>query len=162
MEAVQERGYRLQLEDTHLVISQRVNASIERVFACFTEAKLLAQWHAPGTMTVPEAEIDLCVGGAYHITMENTEGERFTAYGEFRDIQPPDEKGRALLVYSWAWRHVTDSPATQVTIELTAHGEQTAVSLRHEGFPRPDVAEHHSEGWSKIFTRLQAFCGDPE
>ena len=157
MNMVKEGDHQLVVEDDRLSIKQQVNASIERVFACFTQPDLLAKWHAPGTMTVPDVDVNLVVGGAYHVTMKNADGETFTAFGHFREISHP-VNGSARLVYSWAWRHVEGSPETLVTVLMSSAGEQTEVELIHEGFASADVSQHHSQGWSGIFARLKAFC----
>lgn len=142
---------KLTVANDHLSIKQVFNARIEHLFACFTQPDLLSQWHAPGQMTVPDLSVDLKVGGNYRISMKNAEGQIFTAYGVYKEIIEPTK-----LVYTWSWEH-TDGPETTVTILLTDLGERTEVELLHEGFAAPDVAEHHSQGWTGIFTNLSNY-----
>ncbi|MCH7816445.1 MAG: SRPBCC domain-containing protein [Proteobacteria bacterium] len=71
----------LTLEADRLSIKQIFAAPIDQLFACFTQAELLCQWHAPGEMQTT-AEVDLKVGGHYRIAMKDAEGQVFTAIGE--------------------------------------------------------------------------------
>lgn len=138
----------LDLQEKHLSVKQVFNAPISTLFKYFTRPDLLSQWHAPGEMTVPVAEVDLRVGGAFRISMKNADDEIFTAVGVYKEIQEPGK-----LVYTWAWEHV-GGPDTLVTVLFTDLGDKTEVELVHEGFPDSSVSEHHSKGWTGIFTRL--------
>lgn len=139
----------LKIETNQLSVDQTFDASIERLFAYFTEPELLTQWHAPSdTMTVPIAEVDLRVNGNFRITMRNADGEEFTARGSYKEIEAPTK-----LVYTWGWDH-TDSPETLVTVSFKAQGEKTEVNLTHTGFLEAEFTERHSEGWMGIFVRL--------
>jgi len=139
------------VENDRLSIKQVFNAPIARVFACLTQVELLNQWHAPSSTMTTEAVVDFRVGGAYSISMTNTDGETHTATGRYREIDEPTR-----LVYTWAWEG-REGPETVVTISLKDLGEQTEVELIHEGFTDADVTQHHSQGWNGIFAQLDLF-----
>ena len=60
--------------ENSIVIKRVFAASAERVFAAWTQTDLLKQWMGPGPVTVSVAEVDLVVGGAYKLVMNNPEG----------------------------------------------------------------------------------------
>jgi uncharacterized protein YndB with AHSA1/START domain len=63
-----------------LVIKRRFDASVEQVYAAWTDAAQMKRWFAPGAMTVPEAEADVRVGGRYRVRM--SEGGSDGPFGE--------------------------------------------------------------------------------
>ena len=142
---------KLILNEDRLSIKQVFNAPIERLFACFTQPDLLSRWHAPGEMSIPQAQVNLEVGGQYRIVMQNAEGQTHTAMGCYKEIDEPNK-----LVYTWSWEN-REGPETLVTVLLTDKGEETEVELIHEGFTAATEAEHHSQGWTAIYARLGAY-----
>jgi len=142
----------LDTEDNKLSITQTFSATASRLFACFTQADLLNQWHAPSDTMAISAEVDLKIGGRYRIAMTELEGKTHTAVGICKEIDEPRK-----LVYSWRWEGSED-PDTLVTVEFKQDGQQTEVTLTHENFPNSEVTTHHSQGWSGIYRRLAGFC----
>ena len=135
----------LTVESDQLSIKQIFDAPVARLFACFTEAELLSQWHAPSDTMSTKAEVNLQVGGSYRIAMTDAEGKVHTATGQFHEIDEPHR-----LVYSWSWEG-GDDPETTVTVNFKDMGTKTEVELIHRGFVQEEVAQHHSQGWGGIF-----------
>ncbi len=133
-----------------LVIKRTFAASAERVFAAWTQAELLKQWMGPGAVTVSVAEVDLTVGGAYKLVMNNPEGGTHIPSGSYEEIVLNEK-----LVFSWSW---TDSDEiTHVTIELREIGNnETELTLTHVGFAETGVRDHHEEGWNGCLDKLPA------
>lgn len=141
----------LHLEPNQLSIKQTFNAPISRLFACFTQAELLTQWHAPTDTMTTQAEVNLQIGGDYRIAMTDADGKEHTAIGQFHEIEEPNK-----LVYSWRWEGGDDAE-TMITVLFKDLGSQTEVELIHRGFVQEEVAQHHSQGWNGIFMRLGEF-----
>ena len=141
----------LNIESDQLSIKQTFNAPVSRLFACFTRAELLSQWHAPSDTMTTVAEVNLKIGGRYRIAMTDSDGKVHTAVGEFHEIE---ESSR--LVYSWNWEG-SEGPDTIVTVLFEPKGSKTEVELTHRGFAQEVEAQHHSQGWSGIFTRLNTY-----
>ena len=138
----------LHLEQQQLSITQIFDASIEKLFACFTQPDLLNQWHAPGNMQI-DASVDLRVGGAYRIAMTDDDGKTHTAIGEYREIEAPNK-----LIYTWSWEGGEDQPTT-VEVLFKSLGDKTEVALTHTNFANHETATHHSQGWAGIYARLE-------
>ena len=67
-----------------LQVSRVIPADPDTVFRAWTEPEQLRQWSAPEGVDVAVAEVDLQVGGRYHIRMRNAEGKEFNVVGVYR------------------------------------------------------------------------------
>ena len=136
-----------------LVIKRRFNASVEQVYAAWTDAAQMKRWFAPGAMTVPEAEADARVGGRYRVRMSEggSDGPFHTAGGVYREVLPNQR-----LVFTWQWE---GSPLeTVVTLEFKRLGaNETELSLTHEGFDGADTRDKHAQGWEGCLANLETF-----
>ena len=63
-------------DDRVLVITRVLDAPRPLVFACWTDARQLAQWWGPRGFTVVSCEADVRVGGAWRVETRSPEGER--------------------------------------------------------------------------------------
>jgi uncharacterized protein YndB with AHSA1/START domain len=134
-----------------LKLSRVIKADPETVFQAWTEPEQLKQWSAPEGMTVPLAEMDLTVGGRYHIRMRNDEGKEFNAFGVYREIDPPKR-----LCYTWRWQEEEhDAGETLITVDFNDLGGSTEVVITHDLFPTVEAKTSHEEGWSSCLNRLE-------
>jgi uncharacterized protein YndB with AHSA1/START domain len=133
-----------------VVIKRTLPASAARVFAAWTDAELLKQWMGPGKVTVSEAEVDLSVGGAYRIVMNDEEGKTHVPSGHYEEIVPNEK-----LVFSWQWAGIEE--VTRVTIELREIGDnKTELTLTHAGINEAEARAHHDEGWNGCLDKMPA------
>ena len=136
--------------ENSIVIKRVLPASAERVFAAWTESDLLKRWMGPGAVTVSEAQVDLSVGGAYRIVMNDPKGETHIPSGTYEEIVPNEK-----LVFNWSWANVEE--ITRVTVELREISDnETELTLTHVGFAKTDVRDHHEEGWNGCLDKLPA------
>jgi uncharacterized protein YndB with AHSA1/START domain len=135
------------------VIKRRSAASRARVFQAWTEAAHLQRWFFPSVdgNAILHVEVDLRVGGRYHITLHPPDGH-ITAMvgGTYHEVHPP-----AKLVFSWVWEAPRPDPSeTFVTIELREVRGETEIIITHEHFPDPTAPERHTIGWNCCLERL--------
>ncbi len=138
-----------------LAISRTFAAPPEKVFAAWTRPEVLADWFhvAPGWST-PIAEVDLRVGGAYRIGMQNPEsGEQHVMTGVYREIDEPSR-----LVFTMSWEK-PDAPETLVTLRFVAQGGGTELMLTHERFLNEPMRDEHEQGWTGCLEQLAAKLG---
>ncbi len=134
--------------ENSLVIKRTFAASAERVFAAWTQPELLKQWMGPGPITVSVAEVDLTVGGAYKLVMDDPKGATHTPSGTYEEIVPNEK-----LVFSWSW--ADSDEVTRVTVDLRELGDdETELTLTHVGFAEAGVRDHHEEGWNGCLDKL--------
>lgn len=138
-----------------LTVVEIFDATVEKVFDCFTQPALLQQWMGPGTVSCPNVVVDLQVGGEFRIEMQNQEGEKFIALGEYKEIDPPNK-----LVYTWRWEN-GEHPATTITVSFKEQGTKTEMEFIQTGFATPESAKSHFEGWGSCFEKLLVFLSGP-
>ena len=141
-----------------LRLTRSFAASPGRVFAAWSCFEDLARWAWGSLGRDVEGEVDLRVGGRYRLTTNRANGERLTFSGEFLEIVP-DRK----LSYTLRWE--PDMPygniEETVTVEFTAHGEQTQVTFVHEGVP-DEGRDEHEKGWLNTFEALDVVLTDKD
>jgi uncharacterized protein YndB with AHSA1/START domain len=131
-----------------LEIRRNFESTPARLFAAWTTAQSLTQWHAPGELTVTLAEVDLRVGGRYRIHMQEPGGgATHKVSGSYHVIEPPRK-----LVYTWQWEG--DPVETEVTLEFIPRGTGTEMVLIQTGFADDAARGHHEKGWTAIMERL--------
>ncbi len=134
-----------------LSINKEIAAPVEAVFQAWTQPELMKQWFAPGAMTVPNAEVDLTVGGNYLVHMHDAEeNSDHIVSGTYEEIIPNEK-----IVFNWMWKDGVDR--TQVIIELQAKGENhTLLTLTHRGFSQQEFADKHTMGWHGCLASLES------
>jgi len=139
--------------ETTLEIRRTFKAPREKVFAAWTKAEGLSQWHAPTPEHKAQAQVDLRVGGKYRIKITHAKGAVHTAVGVYREIIEPEK-----LVYSWSWEDgsVTD---TLVTVDFHDRGGATEVVLTHEFMPDQEWRDKHAQGWTGCLAALENYLG---
>ncbi|HWW19951.1 MAG TPA: SRPBCC domain-containing protein [Steroidobacteraceae bacterium] len=71
-----------------LVVARTFAATRELVFRAWSRAEHVKQWFSPEPYSVPEAEIELRVGGAFNVCMQSPQGQRHWSRGKFVEIVP--------------------------------------------------------------------------
>ena len=118
-----------------------IAAPIDLVWSLISTASGLTEWMAT------EAAVDLRVGGAIRWVHDNG----WTVAGTIREIAP-----MRRLSYTYGWESggfAVPLESSVVTIELTARGGVTEVSVRHDGLTS-EMAEQHTGGWEMFIGQL--------
>ena len=138
-------------EARRLSMSALVPASCERTFRAWTDpADIVRWWGRPWGMTVPSAEVDLRVGGAYRIVMRSPLRREVGVVGTYHEIERP-----ARLVYTLAWeRGGWRSREMLITVEFADRGGQTEIVLTHENMSSETSRRFHRAGWRWGVKRL--------
>ncbi len=143
-------------EQFSLRLERLIAAPRQQVFDAWTRPELLARWSAPEGMTLPEGSIDFRVGGRFRAVMQEPDGTRHVAVGQYREITPPER-----LVYTHMWQQEGESEAdarareTVLTVEFHEQGERTLVVLRQDGFLSAAARDGHRVGWTSALKNLE-------
>ena len=78
-----------------LVLERTIPVPPERVWAAWTEPKLLMQWFTPEPWKTVAAELDVRPGGRCVTTMESPDGEQYPNSGCYLQVEP-----NQLLVFT--------------------------------------------------------------
>lgn len=144
-------------------IEREFDASIDDVWAMWTEPAKFQSWYGPNGFTIPVAEMDVTVGGRRKISMEMKTPDRtmqmwFT--GEYKEVTPKtrlvysesmcDPDGNVLSPESMGMPEGTPTE-TEVVVELEDRGGKTHMALTHVGVPAGSPGEG---GWAQAIEKM--------
>lgn len=141
--------------DTELRVERLIAAPPERLFALWTDPKLLVQWWGPEGYQTASLSLDPQPGGKWTTVMRTPEGVLRTASGVYRAIEPPRR-----LVFTWAWVDAAGvhGHESEVTVTFDAVPGGTRLVVHHKDFPDHDACTRHGMAWSSSFNRLAALA----
>jgi uncharacterized protein YndB with AHSA1/START domain len=92
------------------------------------------------------------VGGEFRWDLTNSEGEKMTCRGQYRELQP----GRKI-VFTWQWDDdgAWENHTSIVTVELEDVAGGTELRLTHERLPSEDSRAGHTGGWNSALDKLE-------
>ena len=145
-----------QKENLSLEISRLIKAPRDRVYAAWTEPAQLKQWFGPENVQTCDLIADARVGGTFRWDLINSEGEKMTILGEYRELQPGKK-----IVFTWQWEDDEDwkNNVSVVTVELDDADGGTEVRLIHEQLPNEQSRDGHTQGWNSVLDKLERFLG---
>jgi uncharacterized protein YndB with AHSA1/START domain len=133
-------------------ITRHYDASPEKVWHAWTDPQALARWFGPDSEGVVSlAELDVRVGGRYHIRFGVPGAEVHDVSGIYQQVQP-----KRKLVFSWAWKS-TPERASRVSVSLRPLGAGTELTFVHEQFYDEAARDAHNKGWIGAFAKLDRF-----
>lgn len=136
-----------------LTLKRRLKARPATVWRAWTEPGQIMQWWGTRDAETLVAELDLRVGGRFHIAFRTPDGERHDVGGIYSEVVLHER-----LVFSWAWR-TTPERESQVTLTLKSDGDGTILTLHHALFFDEKARDDHRDGWSEALDRLEAAVG---
>ena len=141
-------------EKTRLEIRRVIKAPRDCVYAAWTDPAQLKQWFGPENVQTRDLIADACVGGKFRCDLINSEGEKMTCRGEYRELQP-DKK----IVFTWQWEDDEDweNHVSIVTVELDDADGGTNLRLTHEQLPNEESRDGHTRGWNSALDKLEKF-----
>jgi uncharacterized protein YndB with AHSA1/START domain len=141
-----------------------VSARRDLVFDAFTRPELVRRWMGPTCLPMTTCEIDLRVGGKYHMVHTAPDGQTFGFYGEFREIVRPER-----IVRTYIFDRFPDAPALE-TLELDAGPNgRTIIRTRtvhlsveaRDGHVQSGMEEGMLEGYHQLEALLAELQGAP-
>lgn len=131
-------------DDTILALSRSYEAPVARVFKAWTDPEDLRRWYAPvDGWTVSKAEVDLRVGGGYHLEFGPPDGEQVVEKGRYEEIAEG-----SLLVFRINVEGQNTDEATRVRVEFVESGGRTEVTIVEGKYSSKAVRDMHAKGWS--------------
>jgi uncharacterized protein YndB with AHSA1/START domain len=141
-------------EKLSLEIKRFINAPRDRVYAAWTDPAQLRQWFGPEKVQTRNLIADARVGGKFRWDLTNSEGEKMTCRGEYRELQPGKK-----IVFTWQWEDDEDweNHTSVVTVELSDRDGGTELRLTHEQLPNEASRDGHTGGWNSALDKLEKF-----
>lgn len=106
-----------------LSVSRLVDASPERVFSMFSDARHLDVWWGPDGFINETHELDFSVGGLWRYTMHGPDGKAWPNWIRYREIGPPSR-----LAYDHG-AEIGEPAHFQGVITFEEEGGKTRVTL---------------------------------
>ena len=140
-------------------VSRVFSAPRETVFEAWSSADHVKRWFCPNGYSVPEAKVEMRVGGAFEVCMRSPEGVDHWTRGTFTEVLAPE---RLTIDH-----HVIDpcgggplfSAVTQVKFSVGPGGTLMEV-VQTYSFPGSAQAEQMlkgaPEGWRQTLDKLEA------
>ena len=141
--------------DESLVQLTRVlRAPPGEVFVAWTDPALLERWWiGVGGWVDAKADVDLRVGGRYHLSMRDERGTLHGVVGVYTEVAPAERLG-----FTWTWENepsvMRGSEGSLVDVVLREAPDGTQLALRHAGLGGRLVKDMHEEGWNALPTSL--------
>ena len=141
-------------EKLSLEIKRLIKAPRDRVYAAWTDPAQMKQWFGPENVRTRDLIADARVGGTFRWDLTNSDGEKMTCRGEYRELQPGKK-----IVFTWQWQDDEDweNHTSIVTVELDDAEGGTELRLIHEKLPSEESRDRHNEGWNSVLDKLERF-----
>jgi uncharacterized protein YndB with AHSA1/START domain len=144
-----------QAEAASITIVRTFAASVEEVFAAWTDPALMQQWLAPETCSVLEVSADHRPGGRHRLVVADPNGNQHVVTGEYREVISGQR-----LVQTWDAHGLdpaVDPYPTVLTLDFRALGpSSTEITLRQDQLVTIVDREGNREGWRQCFNKLDA------
>jgi uncharacterized protein YndB with AHSA1/START domain len=139
--------------EQQITITRVFDAPRELVFNAWTDPDQVARWFGPAGFDTPRdsVEIDLRVGGRFHLRMVQGSGREYELRYEIVELVEPS----LLVLKSEPMPEVGMPHSTVTRIELQDEGGRTRMSLTDGPYPEA-AAEGASAGWQGAFDKLEA------
>jgi uncharacterized protein YndB with AHSA1/START domain len=124
----------------------------ELVFEAWTEPDHLRKWWGPRSLEIVVCEVDLRVGGPWHMVHRAPDGKEFGFHGEYREIDRPNR-----LVATWVFEGVPDEEAVEtMTFEAVDGGTMARGTSRYSSIEARDaqLASGMESGMVESYERL--------
>ena len=130
----------------NVVVKQKVNAPVDRVWKALTEKNQMKEWYfdIPDFVAEPHTEFAFYGG---------SEEDRYHHHCEVLEVIPNQK-----LKHTWTYPEISKEK-TLVKWELEADGDGTMVTLTHKGLENFDhlgkdfETKNFEEGWNSIVTQ---------
>lgn len=128
------------------------DAPRDRVFAVYTDPKLIPEWWGPRDTTAVVDQMDVRTGGDWRFVVRTSDGNETGFRGTYREVTPPER-----IVQTFEWEGMPGYVSVE-TAEFEDLGDRTKVvttSIFHTAEERDGMLDSGMErGMNETFARL--------
>ena len=136
-----------------LTMNRNFKAPKQAVYDAWIKKEAITSWFAPTSeMTTEVHEMEVKVGGKYHISMIEPDGSTHVIHGEYVALNPYDQ-----IVFTWEWESDELEVNSLVTIDLSENNGTTDMVLVHDKLDSQNLVDMHNEGWTGCVAQLEVF-----
>ena len=138
-------------------VSRTLHAPREVVFKAWSSAEHVKRWFAPTGFTVPQATVEMRVGGAFEVLMRAPDGVEHWARGTFVEVSRFDRLALDLVVEDTKG-HALFRAFTEVRLADALGGTQIDVVQTYTVIDREAawMAQGAPQGWAQTLDNLTA------
>jgi uncharacterized protein YndB with AHSA1/START domain len=105
--------------ELEILTTREFDAPLALVFDVFTKPEHVRNWFAPFTDVVTVCEVDLRVGGGYHIVFVTEDGKECSFRGTYSEVDPPHRTVATWHFDGWPDAHAVESVDFEETDGVT-------------------------------------------
>ena len=138
--------------DREIKIVREFDAPRDRVFAVYTDPKLIPEWWGPRGFTTIVDEMDVRTGGRWRFVAREPDGSESAFRGAYREVTPPE---RIVQTFEWEPMAGHVSVETATFEDLGDRTRVTTVSIFHTTEERDGMlASGMERGMNETYARL--------
>ena len=138
--------------DREIHVVRVFDAPRDRVFAAYTDPKLIPEWWGPHGTTTAVDEMDATTGGAWRFVIRNSDGSETGFRGVYREVVRPE---RIVQTFEWEGMPGHVSVDTATFEDLGDRTKVVSTSIFHTPEERDGMLESGMEGgMNETFARL--------
>lgn len=130
----------------NVIVKQRVNAPVEKVWEAITDKNLMKEWY----FDIPDFKAEIHTEFGFY---GGSEDDKYHHHCEVLEVEPLQK-----LKHTWTYPEISKDK-TLVKWELEKEGEETLITLTHKGLENlhhlgKDFShESFENGWTEIVTK---------
>jgi uncharacterized protein YndB with AHSA1/START domain len=141
--------------EREVVLTREFDAPRKLVFKAWTDPKHLSLWFGPKMFTIPVCEVDLRVGGRWHMVMRGPDGSEYPCGGVYEEIRDPE---RLVFTNDAVDKDGNTIIAGHTAVTFEDHGGKTRLTLKTRGTAMVAYAADYLKGmemgWSQSLEKL--------
>jgi uncharacterized protein YndB with AHSA1/START domain len=141
-------------------VSRVFSAPRETVFKAWSSADHVKRWFCPDGYSVPEAKVEMRVGGAFEVCMRSPEGVEHWTRGTFTEVAAPERLAIDHHIVDPCGGGPLFSALTEVAFIDNGGGRTLMEVVQTYTFPATAEAERMlkgaPEGWRQTLDKLEA------
>jgi uncharacterized protein YndB with AHSA1/START domain len=128
------------------------DAPRDRVFAVYTDPKLIPEWWGPRDTTAVVDQMDVRTGGDWRFLVRTSDGSKTSFRGTYREVTPPE---RIVQTFEWEGMPGYVSVETAEFEDLGDRTKVTTTSIFHTAEERDGMLNSGMEkGMNETYARL--------
>jgi uncharacterized protein YndB with AHSA1/START domain len=138
--------------DREIHVVREFDAPRNRVFAAYTDPKLIPEWWGPRGTTTTVDRMEVQTGGDWRFLVRNEDGSETAFRGTFREITPPE---RIVQTFEWEGMKGYVSVETATFEDLGDRTRVVSTSIFHTTEERDGMLGSGMEGgMNETYARL--------
>jgi len=141
--------------ELEIVTTRKFDAPIELVYDVLTKPEHIRHWFAPFEDTVTVCDVDLRVGGDYHIVFVTPDGKECSFRGTYLELDRPHKS-----VHTWwfeGWGPDTDAVETDTLDEEDGVTTLTVTMVFNSAYGRSHMRFDGPDGQGSSFDKLEDY-----